>query len=207
MAQQTGSQQSGQQQSGSQQSGQQKGSQGIEVKGRQQGGMSRREPWGNWLSSRTSSPFGMMRRMFDDLDQMFGGGLMGMSPWMEQSMTTGAGWMPAIELIERGNDMVLIAELPGCKRDDINIRVKDGMLTLEGERRSEHEDKREGMIHSERSYGRFMRSMSLPQDIDPNGIRASFKDGILEIAMPRSGDTGARQIEIGEGEGMGAIKH
>lgn len=187
---------------------QQTGSQGkgIEVKrGQQQGGMSRRDPWGSWMPSR-SSPFGMMRRMFDDLDQMFGGGIIGMSPSME-SMSAGTGWMPAIELIERGQEMVLIAELPGCKREDINISVKDGILTLQGERRSEHEDKREGMIHSERSYGRFMRSMSLPQDIDDKSIRASFKDGILEIAMPRTGDTGARQIEIGESAGGAPIKH
>ena len=105
-------------------------------------------------------------------------------------------WMPAMDLVESGDHFVLRADLPGMGEDDVNIEFEDGTLTVSGERKSEHEEGNEGFHRVERSFGRFSRSLTLPQGIDPEAVTASFDRGVLEIRIPKPEQRKPRKIAI-----------
>ncbi|HEX2264782.1 MAG TPA: Hsp20/alpha crystallin family protein [Solirubrobacterales bacterium] len=109
-------------------------------------------------------------------------------------------WIPAMDLVETEDDLVLRADLPGLDRDDVDIEVKDGVLTISGERKAQHEEKREGFHRVERSFGRFSRSLELPKGVDPDSIGASFERGVLEVRMPKPAERKPTRIEIRAGE-------
>jgi HSP20 family protein len=109
-------------------------------------------------------------------------------------------WVPAMDLVETDDSLVLKADLPGLGKDDVAIEVKDGVLTISGERKAEHETKREGYHRVERSFGRFSRSLGLPRGVDPNAVKASFDRGVLEVTLPKPEESRPTKIEIG-GEG------
>src|SRR5688572_8391573 len=94
-------------------------------------------------------------------------------------------WIPAMDLVESEADLVLRADLPGMAEDDVNIEIKDGVLTISGERRAEHEEKGEGFHRVERAFGSFSRSLSLPEGVDPQRVDAKFADGVLEVRIPK----------------------
>src|SRR5215210_4136695 len=94
-------------------------------------------------------------------------------------------WVPAMDLVETEDQLVLKADLPGMTHDDINIEVKDGVLTVSGERRAEHEENSEGFYRVERAFGQFSRSMTLPDGIDAEKIGAEFHEGVLEVRIPK----------------------
>ena len=108
-------------------------------------------------------------------------------------------WMPAVDIIETPeHEYVVKAELPDVKRDDISVTFENGTLTLTGERKTEF-DAAQGTYHrSERAYGRFSRSFTLPATVDANRIQASYKDGVLTIRVPQREEAKPRQISIGE---------
>lgn len=109
-------------------------------------------------------------------------------------------WVPAMDLVETDDNLVLRADLPGMDRDDIEIEVKDGVLTVAGERKAQHEEKREGYHRVERSFGRFSRSLELPKGVEPDSVSASFERGVLEVRMPKPAARKPTRIEI-EGGG------
>jgi HSP20 family protein len=108
-------------------------------------------------------------------------------------------WVPAMDLVETEDSLVLRADLPGMDREEIGIEVKDGVLTVSGERRAQHEEKREGFHRVERSFGRFARSLELPKGIEADSIEASFDRGVLEVRMPKPAERKPTRIEIGDG--------
>jgi len=112
-------------------------------------------------------------------------------------------WVPAVDLVETEGNLVLRADLPGLEKDDVAIEVKDGVLTLSGERRAEHEDKAEGYYRVERAFGRFSRSLTLPQGIEPDSIDAEFTDGVLEIRIPKPEERKPHRVAIGAGSVTG----
>ncbi|HVW47335.1 MAG TPA: Hsp20/alpha crystallin family protein [Solirubrobacterales bacterium] len=117
------------------------------------------------------------------------------------SAATGTGprrWVPAVDLVERDGQLVLRADLPGMDRDDIDVQVKDGVLTVSGERKYENENKGEGFYRVERSFGRFSRSLRLPRGVDASAVSASFDRGVLEVTVPKPSRPTATKIEIGE---------
>ena len=119
------------------------------------------------------------------------------------SAATGTGprrWVPAIDLSEREGQLVLRADLPGMDRDDVDVQVKDGVLTVSGERKYENESKGEGYHRVERSFGRFSRSLRLPRGVDASAVSASFDRGVLEIRIPKPEQRKPRKIAIGGGE-------
>lgn len=109
-------------------------------------------------------------------------------------------WVPAMDLIETDDSLVLRADLPGVRREDLSIEVKDGILTVAGERRVEHEEKREGYHRVERSFGRFSRSLELPKGSDAEAVDASLKEGVLEVRIPKPAERKATRIEVSGGE-------
>jgi HSP20 family protein len=105
-------------------------------------------------------------------------------------------WVPSMDLVETDNHLVLKADLPGLDRDDVNIEVKDGVLTVSGERRAEHEERQDGYYRMERAFGGFSRSMSLPENVDADRISASFDKGVLEIRIPKPEERKPHRVEI-----------
>jgi HSP20 family protein len=105
-------------------------------------------------------------------------------------------WVPAMDLVETEDQLVLRADLPGMGRDDIDIEVKDNVLTISGERKAEHERKGEGFHRIERSFGRFSRSLGLPRGMDAGSVTANFENGVLEVRMPKPAERKPTRIEI-----------
>src|ERR1700742_1796970 len=119
------------------------------------------------------------------------------------SAATGTGprrYVPAMDLTEREGQLVLRADLPGMDRDDVDVQIKDGVLTVSGERKYENESKGEGYHRVERSFGRFSRSLRLPRGVDASAVSASFDRGVLEVTVPKPAQAQATKVEIGEGE-------
>jgi HSP20 family protein len=105
-------------------------------------------------------------------------------------------WTPAVDILETENELVLKADLPEVKQEQIDIRVEDGTLTLRGERKFEAVQDEKGYHRIERSYGAFSRSFTLPDTVDPEGVRASFKDGVLTVNLPKKEASKPRQIKV-----------
>jgi HSP20 family molecular chaperone IbpA len=136
-------------------------------------------------------PFGL--RLSDGMSRLFGAlGLGRDFPAFEQR------WMPQIDVLRRGDDLVVRADLPGMKKDDISVDVTDNVLTIRGERRQEKKEEREGYYWHERSAGSFFRSIPLPDSADADRAQARFEDGVLEISVPApdEGTRRGRNIEI-----------
>ena len=108
-------------------------------------------------------------------------------------------WAPAMDLSETEDALVLRADLPGLDPDDVSIEIKDNVLTVSGERKAEHEDKREGYHRIERSYGSFSRSLTLPKGIEPEAVEAGFDKGVLEVRIPKPAERKPHRVEIGGG--------
>jgi HSP20 family protein len=179
--------------------------------GRPSTGLSRRG--GLSPASQYGNPFSLMRSLVDDMDRFFDDFLGFGSPSRYRSPWTGTGlqstsgtaslWHPQIEVSERGGNLVVCADLPGMRKEDVHLEIHDDHLVLEGERRQENEENQGGVYRSERSYGRFYRTIPLPDGVNPEQARASFRDGVLEVTVPlpdRERRQG-RQIEIQEGRG------
>ncbi len=105
-------------------------------------------------------------------------------------------WSPALDAFEDKDKYVVSLELPGMKREDISVTVHDGVLTVSGERKSE-QDAKTGAVHrSERYYGKFTRSVSLPPTAKTDKVAASYKDGVLQIELPKAEEAKPKSIEV-----------
>lgn len=160
-----------------------------------------------------ASPFQLMRRMSDEVDRLFDrvfgdfgfGRPFGLtrSPFAETGFAQ-AMWTPRIEAFQKGDKLIVRAELPGMKKDDVEVNVTEDAVVIRGERKEEHERREEGFFHSERSYGNFYRTVPLPEGVITDSARATFKDGILEIELqaPPSEVSRGRKVEIQEASGQ-----
>lgn len=180
---------------------------GVARRGQVQPG--RASQWGQG----SVSPFSLMRRMAEDMDRIFQdfgmpiAGARSMSlldPIFEQDLWRGgsgfqqSAWSPQVETFRRGDKLVVRADLPGLKKENVNIEVENDVLTISGERSDQQEEERDGFYRSERSYGEFRRSIILPAEVDPKLCEATFQDGVLEVALPlpKAQDRGAKRIQI-----------
>jgi HSP20 family protein len=148
------------------------------------------------LTTRRPSAALQLRRHVDRMmhDALYHGALLGRGHL--QSWTPAARWIPRIDVLERENQYVIRAEIPGLDPEkDVEISVQDGTLTLKGERRKEERTEGERYVRFESSYGSFQRSFPLPKGTDPEAISASHNHGILEIAIPRVAEP-ARKIPV-----------
>jgi HSP20 family protein len=98
--------------------------------------------------------------------------------------------------MERDDEIVLRADLPGLEQKDIEVTVRDGMITIQGERKEEREEKEKGYYYTERSFGAFARTLPLPSGIEEDKVKASFKSGVLEVHLPKAKEVKGKKIEI-----------
>jgi HSP20 family protein len=113
----------------------------------------------------------------------------------DDELSMGA-WHPAVDMFDNDDKIVIKAELPGMKKNDFSVDVKDRVLTLSGERNYDNEVKEENYYRRERAYGKFQRAFSLPADVDSDKIKADFKDGLLKIEVPKPEKQKPREITV-----------
>jgi len=157
-----------------------------------------------------NSPFSLMRRMAEDMDRIFEDfgfdPSLGIAPLLTPSSGQGRGllssqrgaWAPQLETFRRGNNLVVRADLPGLRKEDVNVEVDDGMLTISGHRSEEEVEDRDDFYRSERNYGQFFRALPLPEGVTGDACEATFKDGVLEVTlpMPKQPERKARRVEV-----------
>jgi HSP20 family protein len=142
-----------------------------------------------------TSPFSLMRELSDEMSRIFtdfGGAERGMRAFEGT-------WSPQVDVLRRGDDVVVRADLPGLRKDDITVDVTENVLTIRGERREEQKEEREGYYWHERSEGSFMRSIPLPEGANAERASARFDNGVLEVSVPaptREEESRGRRIEI-----------
>ncbi len=141
-------------------------------------------------------PFRDLLTLQDRMDRLFQDS-MTRSRGHEESLAPGF-WSPPVDIYETDESVILKAELAGLNKNDVTIEVKDSTLILRGERKFEKDIKEENYHRIERSYGSFSRTFSLPQTVDQSKVTATFKDGLLEIKIPKVKDARPKQIEIKE---------
>lgn len=107
-------------------------------------------------------------------------------------------WSPSVDISETDTAYLIKGEIPGVNKEDVRISIEDKMLTMRGERKQEKEEKNKKFHRIERSYGSFMRSFRMPDDVDEANIKAEFKDGLLNITLPKSekAKAKAKAIEV-----------
>jgi HSP20 family protein len=105
-------------------------------------------------------------------------------------------WAPPVDIFEREDQLVIRAEVPGVQKEDMDVRIENGVLTLHGERKEEKEATDVNTHLMERVYGSFTRSFSLPTTVDSTRVTASYKDGVLEVAVPKAETAKPKQVEI-----------
>lgn len=168
---------------------------GVAGRGRPSSGLA------SWLAG-AENPLAMMRRMQDDLDRVFRafgiprlGAVLAAPRELDEllsaspALTQSGQWSPQIEVFERGGNLVVHADLPAVRREDVQVEVDDDVLTIRGERRHEHRDTQGGYRRTERSYGTFFRQIPLPEGVDPSDIEAAYQDGVLEVIIPTPRDS------------------
>lgn len=108
-------------------------------------------------------------------------------------------WLPAVDVSENNDEFVVRAELPGMSHEDIEINIQENILTLKGEKKQEHKEEQENFHRLERSYGAFTRSFTLPANVKADDIKANFKNGVLEVAIPKAEEAKPKKIAISAG--------
>jgi HSP20 family protein len=108
-------------------------------------------------------------------------------------------WIPAMDLVESEDHFVLRADLPGLMQDDVDVELEDRVLTVSGERKAEHEERNEGYHRVERAYGRFSRSLTLPEGVDAEAVEAHFENGVLEVRIPKPEQRKPQRVAINVG--------
>ena len=139
-------------------------------------------------------PFRELEEMSDRLNRVFGRSLTGKSDGKE-TMTV-ADWTPSVDISETEGEYVIKAELPEVKKDDVKITLEEGVLSIQGERKHEKEEKGKKFHRIERAYGRFVRSFVVPDYVDEAKIKAEYQDGVLQLHLPKSEKAKPRAIEV-----------
>ncbi|MDH3238412.1 MAG: Hsp20/alpha crystallin family protein [Deltaproteobacteria bacterium] len=139
-------------------------------------------------------PFRDLAAIQDRMNQIFEDAL-ARSRGRDEGLRTGM-WTPAVDIYENDEFVVVKAELPGVEKDRISVEVKEGILTLRGERGFDRELKEESYHRIERAYGSFQRSFSLPVSVDQEKVTARFQDGVLEVKLPKKEQAKPKQIEV-----------
>lgn len=144
---------------------------------------------------RWMDPFRELSTFQERMNQLFGDFAGRARGGREGELAVG-GWVPAVDIFETDDDIVVTAELPGLEKEQVGVEYKDGILTLRGERKLEREVKEESYHRMERSYGVFHRSFTLPGTVDEAKISARMRNGVLEIHLPKKEAAKPKQITV-----------
>lgn len=139
-------------------------------------------------------PFRELEEMSERLNRMFGRAALLRDDGKER--LTVADWVPAVDIAETDTEYQIKAELPEVKKEDVKVTVENGVLTIQGERRQEKEEKGKRYHRMERTYGSFIRSFTLPEHVDETRVRAEYKDGVLHLHVPKSEKAKPKAIEV-----------
>ena len=142
----------------------------------------------------TSWPrFGRLSDLRDEIDRLFD------SPLAELDHTTQllSGWAPTLDVYEDKNNFIVKAEVAGMKKEEIEVSLHEGTLTISGERKSEEKFEDAETYRSERFFGRFHRSITLPKPVAADKVKAQYKDGVLTVTLPKTDEVKPKQIEVG----------
>ena len=139
--------------------------------------------------------FGRLSDLRDEIDRLFE------SPLAELTRTSQvlSGWTPAIDLFEDKDNFVVRAELPGMKKDDIDISLHDGSLSISGERKAEEKYQEAEVYRAERFFGRFQRTITFPTPVAPDKVQAQYKDGLLTVTLPKTEEAKPKHIDVNVG--------
>ncbi|HEX4522429.1 MAG TPA: Hsp20/alpha crystallin family protein [Casimicrobiaceae bacterium] len=173
-------------------------------------------PWSTY-GAYGGGPLSVMRRISDEMDRLFEGfgfgrGAFGGDPGWQGAPTSGAEqgaalWSPHLEMFEREGKLVVTADLPGVKKEDVKVEVDQDAITIQGQRRNEQTSRQQGYYRSERSYGSFYRTIPLPEGADASTASATFRDGVLEISLQAPQKRAAsRSLEIKDEQDAGASR-
>jgi HSP20 family protein len=146
-----------------------------------------------WKPFTEVAPFREFERMKRDMDRLWDSFLEG---GLRRRTEEGGEWLPSLDVSETKNELVVKAEVPGMDAKDIDISLSDGVLTIKGEKKQEKEEKEADYHLVERSYGAFVRSVQLSKEVKADKISASYKDGVLKIALPKSEEAKKKEIKI-----------
>ena len=154
-----------------------------------------------FVSTVSANPFSLLGRLAEQMTSVFDE-VSGADRSRDRGLSGPLGWSPSIDVFHRGNELVVRADLPGMRPEDINVDVSDDAVTLSGERQDEHRDERNGVYRYERSYGSFYRTIPLPEGTIADQAKANFKNGVLEITIPAPPEqvSRGRRLEISRGE-------
>jgi HSP20 family protein len=136
-------------------------------------------------------PFVNFTGLQEQLNRLFESGLPGRSD--NSALTT---WAPAVDIYETENELVLKADLPDINEKDLDVRVENNTLTIHGERKFEQKVKEGSYLRTERSYGSFSRSFSLPNTVNTDAIKAEYKNGVLTIELPKRAESKPKQVKV-----------
>jgi HSP20 family protein len=136
--------------------------------------------------------FGRLTDLRDEIDRLFE------SPLAEMARTSNllSGWTPALDLYEDKDNLFVKVELPGMKREDIEVSLHEGSLSISGERRSEEKHEDADVYRAERFFGRFQRTVTLPTPVAADKVKAQYKDGILTITLPKTEEAKPKHIDV-----------
>ena len=138
----------------------------------------------------TRSHFDRLATFRDEVNRLFD------FSWPSRDSGLFSNWSPALDVFDDKDNLVVKAELPGLKKDEIDLSLHDGVLTISGERKHEREQKEGGTFRSERFFGKFQRSVTLPTAVDANKVNASYKDGVLTVELPKAEEAKPKQIQV-----------
>ncbi len=150
--------------------------------------------WDPFRKIRSLDPFREMEEMSDRFSRLIG--RRGMTRIGGEEALTSIDWVPDVDIIESDKEYLIKAELPEIKKEDVKVSVEKGVLTIQGERKQEKEEKGKKFHRIERSYGAFERSFTLPDDADEGKVSAEFKDGILSVHLAKSEKAVPKPIEV-----------
>ena len=152
--------------------------------------------WDLFKASSVWEPFRELEKMHNRLASFFDRGLPLLEGFPEAEELTFAAWTPRVDVVEDDGEYIINVELPGVEKDEVKVSVKDRVLSISGERKSEKEEKGKKYQRVERAYGAFMRSFTLPEDAAREKLNANFKDGILKVHIPKEESAKTKAIEV-----------
>lgn len=139
------------------------------------------------------NPFREMEEMQQRFDEIFGKPVL---PPVWRRLPAEMAWAPAVEVLDKDDKLVIRAELPGVKQEDMEVSIEGDTLMIKGEKKVEKETKEENYYRSERAYGSFYRSIALPSTVNASKIAADYEDGVLEVTLPKAAEAKPKKIAV-----------